>query len=251
MPDQDKLDQAVAKAAADGLTKEEMKDLNAQAKKLKDVNLNLAYARQAVAYMKLKMNLVANWDQQLDTSSEAIGDRILQQTGDRDRALAVSQKAWDKADQCVYGGLRQTPDWQRIKDKNGVNSLRDIQILANLADHHGCGNCMEMAARTFIYLFNLNIRPLDYMALNWEADHAFVVIGRVVDDADWRKWGKTAVVCDPWAPGLLIPMPPGIQGATRKLGDDYAAYPANLLGDKMKTMFPKDFREVLLAHHEE
>ncbi|HEY7428534.1 MAG TPA: hypothetical protein VH682_30165, partial [Gemmataceae bacterium] len=79
MADQDKLDQSVAKAAEDGrFTKEEMKDLNAQAKKLKDVNLNLAFARQAVSFMKSKMKLVANWDQKLDTSAEAIGDKILQ-----------------------------------------------------------------------------------------------------------------------------------------------------------------------------
>ena len=252
MPDQDKLDQAVAKAAEDGrFTKEEMKALNEQVKKLKDVNLNLAYARQAVAFMKLKMKLVANWDQQLDTSSEALGDRILQQTGDREQALAVSQRAWDKADQCVYGRLQQTPDWQRIKAKGGVESISDIETLARLVDANGCGNCGEMAARTFIHLFKLNIRPLDYYALNDEADHAFVVIGRVGgDDKDWRKWGKTAVVCDPWASGLLIPMPPGYQGTITKLGDDYAAYPADLLGDKMKTMFPKDFREVFLQYRE-
>jgi hypothetical protein len=252
MPDQDKLDQSVAKAAEDGrVTKEEMKALNAQAKKLKDVNLNLAFARQAVAFMKPKMKQVANWDQKLDSSAEAIGDKILQKTGDIGQARAVSEKAWDKADQCVYGELRQTKEWQQINDQGGVRSLSDIQILANLVDDHGCGNCGEMAARTFIYLYKLDIRPLDYMALNREADHAVVVIGRVGDDADWRKWGKAAVVCDPWASGLLIPMPPGIQGTTTMLGDNYAAYTADLLGVKMKTMFPKTFREVLLAYHEE
>jgi hypothetical protein len=201
--------------------------------------------------MKLKMKLVANWDQKLDTSAEAIGDKILQQTGNVDRALAVSKRAWDKADQCVYGGIQQTPDWQRIKAQGGVESLSDIQTLARLVDANGCGNCGEMAARTFIYLLNLNIRPLDYYALNDEADHAFVVIGRVGgDDNDWRTWGKTAVVCDPWASGLLIPMPPGYVGTITKLGDNYAAYPADLLGDKMKTMFSKDFREVFLQYRE-
>jgi hypothetical protein len=34
------------------------------------------------------------------------------------------------------------------------------------------------------------------------------------------------------------------------LGDNYAAYPADLLGDKMKTMFSKDFREVFLQYRE-
>ncbi|HEY7428192.1 MAG TPA: hypothetical protein VH682_28420 [Gemmataceae bacterium] len=253
MPDQDKLDQSVAKAAEDGqFTKEEMKALNEQAKKLKGVNLNLAYARQAVAFMNLKMKLVANWDQKLDTSAEAIGDKILQQTHDRVRARAVSERAWDKADQCVYGQLRQTPDWLRIDAQGGVQSLDDIQTLARLVDANGCGNCGEMAARTFIYLFNLNIRPLDYYALNPDADHAFVVIGRVGgDDNDWRTWGKTAVVCDPWASGLLIPMPPGYVGTITKLGDNYAAYPADLLGAKMKTMFPTTFREPLLVYREE
>jgi len=78
-----------------------------------------------------------------------------------------------------------------------------------------------------------------------------VVIGRVDgDDPDWHKWGKDAVVCDPWASGLIIPMPPHIYGTIRLLGDSFAAYPADLLGDKMKTMFPKDFQRVWLQYRE-
>jgi hypothetical protein len=46
-------------------------------------------------------------------------------------------------------------------------------------------------------------------------------------------------------------MPPGIQGTIRMLGNDYAAFTADLLEVKMKMMFPTTFREVLLAYREE
>ena len=93
---------------------------------------------------------------------------------------------------------------------------------------------MELTAITFMYLYNLNIGPLDFMALKRPADHAFVVIGRRGSDEDdnyGRNWGKSAVVCDPWAYGmnrsfawpslrpeylLAIPMPPTPQNFLNK-----------------------------------
>jgi hypothetical protein len=165
----------------------------------------------------------------------------------------MSKAAWDQADRCVYGGLRQDSEWMRIDAQvGGVSGLRDIQILADLADHHGCGNCGELTARAFMYLYHLGVRPLDYMVLKAPADHAFVVIGRrgkPDDDEMGLNWGKDAVVCDPWAAGVLIPLQPGTQGAMANYGHSYSAYPAALLARNMKAMHPS-FTGVTVSHRE-
>ena len=74
------------------------------------------------------------------------------------------------------------------KQAGGVQDLQDIQILSDLADQHGCGNCGELTAISFMYLYNLNIRPLDFMALENTADHAFVVIGRRAERRCRKRW---------------------------------------------------------------
>jgi len=111
---------------------------------------------------------------------------------------------------------------------------------------------MELAAVTFMYLYNLNIGPLDFMALN-NGDHTFVVIGRgESDDVEslGRNWDKSAVVCDPWAYGLKIPLPAGqIYGPEATFGDSYAAYSAALLEQNMKAMHPS-FSGVRKEHRE-
>ena len=102
-----------------------------------------------------------------------------------------------------------------ILEAQGVHKLQDIEILRDLAEQHGCGNCVELTAMTFMYLYNLNIGPLDFMALdNSPHDHAFVVIGRSKGPSDEASpcnviGTKSAVVCDPWAYGLKIPLPAG------------------------------------------
>ncbi len=73
-----------------------------------DVKHNLSFARSAVNFMKPKMKLVANWDQNSEQSAEGIW-RI---SGDEQKSRA----AWDKADKCVYGQLRQNDDWRMIMD---------------------------------------------------------------------------------------------------------------------------------------
>lgn len=76
----------------------------------------------------------------------------------------------------------------------------EIEIKANMAIKHGCGNCGEHAQIAFCYLLNKKIHPLDYMELV-DNDHAFVVIGRLKGSSpsDPGTWGSDAVVCDPWA----------------------------------------------------
>jgi hypothetical protein len=274
---QEILDKFVAEKAADEkLTREEMADIRWQARKLKDVNINLAVARMAAAHMIGKFGLVANRDLLLDSSAEKIYDdeqekanRAYQKAQEEAtslddlawatmefdaamaRAEAKSKAAWDNADRCVYGGLRQTDDWQYIAGNGGVHNLRDMRTIAGLAEGFGCGNCGELSARTFMFLFNLGIRPLDFASLDG-ADHALVVIGRngkPDNDPVGRKWGKDAVICDPWAAGVLIPLGPHQLGPHATFGMAFAAYTADLLEPNMKRIFP-GFKGVTIAHRE-
>ena len=158
-----------------------------------DVKHNLSFARRAVEFMKPKMKLVANWDQNSDQSAEG----IYRTTGDEQKSRA----AWNKADKCVYGQLRETDDWKLIMnpivranndlDGVGIQKLGDIRTLSNLVAKFSCGNCAELAASAFMFLHELNVRPLDYMFLDG-ADHAFVVIGRRKSRLrrPWRPVGK-------------------------------------------------------------
>ena len=258
MGDQEILDKLVAEKAEGGLTKQERREIRQEAKELTDASVNLAYARMAVSFVKQKVPLVANWDEILLSSAEGIwrtGSKGAKSRKDSEKAEADSKAAWDKADKCVYQDLRQNSEWERINSQDGgVQSLQDIQILSDLADHHGCGNCGEMTAVTFMYLYNLDIRPLDFMKLKKPADHAFVVIGRKGSDKDdklGRNWGTNAVVCDPWASGLYFyrdwPWYNVAVYADLRLGDSYAAYPASLLEQNMKAMH-KSFSGVTLVH---
>lgn len=232
MGDQDALDKLVAQKAEGGLTAKEKADIARTAKKLKDVNVNLAYARHAVAHALQKVPEVANWDETWPSSAEGIYRST--------RSVQKSEAAWNSADRCVYGNLRQKAEWQRINaQRGGVQDVGDIRILSGLAGSHGCGNCGEMTALTFMFLYDLGVRPLDFMVLISPADHAFVVIGRDGKDEDDNKgtnWGASAVVCDPWAHGLMKPLPPGMSGPADTYGPSYSAYPATLLDQKMKAM---------------
>ena len=254
MGDQETLDEFVAKKAEDGrLNFLEKSAIRSKTRKLTDVNVNLAYARMAVSFVKQKVPLVANWDEPLPTSFESIirGMDTANSQAEADRVLAKAKAARDKADKCVYDNLRPDPKWERIYDARGVRKLQDIQILSDLADQHGCGNCMELTAVTFMYLYNLDIGPLDFMALV-HADHAFVVIGRrESDDVEslGRNWDKSAVVCDPWAYGLNISFDWPFSHARIPFGDSFAAYSAVLLEQKMNAMHPR-FSGVTVSHRE-
>lgn len=232
MGHQDDLDKLVAEKAQDGLTAKEKADIARTAKKLKDVNVNLAYARHAVAYALGKVTKVANWDETWPSSAEG----VYRSTG----SVQQSEAAWDSADRCVYGNLRQKAAWQQINSQNGgVQDVGDIRTLGGLAGSHGCGNCGEMTALTFMFLYDLGVRPLDFMVLIKPADHAFVVVGRdgKPDNNNMgTNWGDAAVVCDPWAHGLMRPLPPGMSGPADTYGPSFSAYPAKLLDQKMKTM---------------
>lgn len=62
------------------------------------------------------------------------------------------------------------------------------------------GNCCELSALAFRYLQRQCIRPVEYFAVyrgSW--NHAFVVLNRdqSVPVADFARWSRLAVVCDP------------------------------------------------------
>lgn len=80
----------------------------------------------------------------------------------------------------------------------------EIECAARMAKVYGCGNCGDMAALAYTLLQQWGVKPLDLMKCT-NMDHMFVVIGMRdgADPTDYRSWGPEAVVCDPWAPGVL------------------------------------------------
>ena len=234
MSNQQTIEKLVESAAKDGrITADENNEILRQSEGLTEVNLALAFARQAVRHLQPKLGLVANWDLSVPTSAE----NIYMTTGDELRARAAE----NAADKCVYPKVKGNPAHQQIINSGGIRNLDHIKIIAGLAETYGCGNCAEQAARAFLYLLSLGVVALDYMRLEG-ADHAFVVLGRrptapVAENDSWLKWGDSAVVCDVWAGGL-IKYDPRAPVKESHFPESYTAYPAKLLGQNMKAMFP-------------
>lgn len=158
MANQDTLEKLVTEMAKDGkLTADEMN----KAKKIKGTNVNLAIARMAVKHVKQNVKLVANWDSRFEKSvqngsnQESITERLWR-----------SLKLINQADLCVYGVLRQDSQLEEgVAMKSEIdpeNKRQGIEKIAAVAKQYGCGNCMEIAAMAFMYLYRLKVRPLDY-----------------------------------------------------------------------------------------
>jgi hypothetical protein len=179
---------------------------------------NLQVARQAVNYVLVQTGMKgANWDAYgTNPSYEHDGDAYK-----------------DALDVCVYDVVR--PTYMTLL--RGAKSMLDkIRIIANTARKNKCGNCGEFSALAFIYLYDLGVRPLDWMGL-LGGDHAFVVIGRQAGKAtDWKKWGAAAVVCDAWGEGF--------RGGDRATG----VYRARFFGPEMRGLLP--FTGVESIHRE-
>lgn len=83
------------------------------------------------------------------------------------------------------------------------DQLPQILAIADEAERGCVGNCGEMSAIAFRYLYRRHVAPLDFVqATNFS--HAFVVIGRTVAPGmserqamDPANWGPNAAVCDP------------------------------------------------------
>jgi hypothetical protein len=84
--------------------------------------------------------------------------------------------------------------------------LQYVQMLARVTERLGCGNCGGQSALAFKELYDVGIRPLDWMWLT-NMKHAFVVIGKATGGTiDPSTWGPDAVICDPWK-GDSYPLP--------------------------------------------
>lgn len=253
MATQDTLDKLVTEMAKDGkLTTDEMN----KARKIKNANVNLAIARIAAKYVNQNVKLAANWDNRFEESQRAIMRIKSPLVKLLARVILASLPINTQADRCVYGKLRQDSQWQdgiAMKD-DPYQRIQGFEAIAAIAQQYGCGNCMEMAAMAFMYLYRLNVRPLDYMALMPPADHAFVVIGRKgseEDDNHGGNWGKNAIVCDPWASGLPRNPASASFGPPHTFGDSYTAYPTEFLKKNMEAMFPGLFKGASLVHRED
>ncbi len=75
------------------------------------------------------------------------------------------------------------------------------------------GNCYELACNVFFHLLDKTSQNIEVVEIDSgmeDADHVFVVIGRVASSNLDRPetWGKNAIVCDPWArkiyPGSVL-----------------------------------------------
>jgi hypothetical protein len=220
--------------------------------KISQLNVNLGLAKMAVNFTQSKIKFAANHDMYQPGSY----DNHYLLTGQMDPS-----KFDRKVDGCVNITVRDNRQWRdvsKISNLSRDRRLWGIQQLRDMARQASCGNCLEQAAVAFTFLHRLGVRPIDYYSLTpyvpMKIDHVFVVIGREYD-ADpaskldpWEQWGDDAVVCDPWAPGLLKAPAAGAKTGA-PFGDAFAAYPAKQLRNKVKQLFP-GFTGVFLEHGE-
>lgn len=178
--------------------------------KIATLDKNLVWSKDAVKYVLGKVGLKApNWDKYRGDPSWEAG------TGAKDALDVCLYEVARPATQAAYAGLgaaAQPIDW--------------VRLVAEAAKTNKCGNCGENSAVAFMWLYDQGVRPLDWMNLG-SADHAFVVIGRKPGRAaDWKGWGKDAVVCDPWGQGF--------RGGDAMTG----TYSARIFGARMGGLVP-------------
>ncbi len=200
------------------------------------IEQNLGYSMQAVNYALTHNGIKgANWDLYTPltkTQSYEFNLRKAREATDpaekaRYQALADSHK--NSADVCLYEVVRPESDLaiDAAKASNPATTTIDLyRIIAAKATKNGCGNCGENSIVTFMFLYDLGVRPIDRMTAH--ADHEFVVIGRKAGPVnDWKKWGPEAVVCDSWAQGFRD----GKNGSGTYAATRYESVMTGLLGD--------------------
>ncbi len=104
------------------------------------------------------------------------------------------------------------------------NSLGEIRHIAETTKSTKVGNCTEMSAVAFMFLYSQNkeiCRPLNWVSL-LEGDHAFVIIGKIKDSKNnvVQQWPDDAVICDPWKEKAYNPGSfafPHLQGLDRRI----------------------------------
>jgi len=80
------------------------------------------------------------------------------------------------------------------------SSVDYVKIQAHAARARQAGNCDELAAVAYAYLYNTNVRASIEYVHGDNFGHAFVVIGRNtrVSIDDLNGWDSDAVICDAW-----------------------------------------------------
>jgi hypothetical protein len=97
--------------------------------------------------------------------------------------------------------------------KNSGKRLEYIRERAEKAKRTHCGNCGELSALAFIFLYDNGVRPIDVMEIA-NGDHNFVVVGRqkTRDISDPKTWGPRSAISDPWKKWVG----PGVNAGTTK-----------------------------------
>lgn len=119
----------------------------------------------------------------------------------RDMILTYGMNGW------LVGAMREHRD--KFSGIGGMapdappelQMLPKIRWMAKAAKEAEVGNCSECASVAFMFLRDIHrVRRLDWMHYLGPGDHAWVVIGRAKNSSsgDYRTWGPSAVVCDPW-----------------------------------------------------
>jgi hypothetical protein len=96
---------------------------------------------------------------------------------------------------CVAGEKAAELVMSRIL--NNMQILEKIRTIARMAENRKCGNCGEQTCVAFIYLYDRNVRPLDFMQFD-NGDHGYVVLGRKEHAVKVANWGSDAYIADPW-----------------------------------------------------
>jgi hypothetical protein len=78
------------------------------------------------------------------------------------------------------------------------DSIQEALRTAAYAKAFGAGNCTEQSAVAFSYLYEQEVRPIDWMG---HSGHMFVIVGREDKgniSSRPETWNAEAYVCDPW-----------------------------------------------------
>lgn len=183
---------------------------------------NLKLAEQAIKYSDKVVKFSAH---NLERSNQRIKDEkleknlkklenILDQDGSSDVNLNEVTPPWlvsKVLDECKEEEEKQQVGkmielYQKIvkitmklRNLDSTSCCLWSQDPTSLLDSYKVGNCGEMAEIAFFALLKCNCWFVNIDMVTF-GNHQFLVIGRKIDSdiKDYKTWGDTAVVCDPW-----------------------------------------------------
>lgn len=123
------------------------------------------------------------------------------------------------------------------------------QTSAKYLEKQGIGNCLELSCKAFVDLMkqfpNLDLKIDVYQILG--GDHVFLVIGREIgsDPKDYRTWGKSAMVYDPWFSEYDAPVFYPATEIESQLKDDLDLRIHSLLCAVSNLYSPREFARVV------